>query len=171
MENYLGKQISDAYKPDPTFDKLANSSLKNTNAEQQNALNQKNSYVIELEQQVSKLRKQLSESQQNATMYMAKFKKSEQMVNSYKHAYTENRFILAQWMLSQKAFKAAAIEFGATLGKTADEVIEIGNTKKMDVLDNKFHPEHGCNANAMPLLEESKEKLMETILTKKKMKP
>lgn len=77
---------------------------------------------------------------------------------------------LADWMVSQKAYKELSIMFGFDKGLTADEVIEMGNDKKMDVLDNKHNPDHGSNANAIPLLENNKEKIRERIKEKSKKK-
>lgn len=189
MEDYLGKQIADAYKPDPTFNKLNNSALKNSNAEQQNALNQKSSYVIDLENKVKKLQKDLAEANKKADIYKDQISDASKVDSYYENLlakplseiaevngnfgvnYQKIMLTVAEWMLSQKAFKATAIEIGAALGKSVDEIIQMGNAKKMDVLDDKFDPEHGCNANAIPLIEENREKLRATISTKKKIKP
>lgn len=53
---------------------------------------------------------------------------------------------LAEWMVSQKAFKQLAIEFGLARGMTHQEVIRMGVGKKMAVLDGQFAPEYNTNA-------------------------
>jgi chromosome condensin MukBEF ATPase and DNA-binding subunit MukB len=78
-------------------------------------------------------------------------------------AYEEKMQIMAEWMVSQKAFKELAIQFGFEKGLSTDEVIELGNEKKLDVLDNKHDPEHGTNANGVSTIENRVEILKEKI--------
>lgn len=66
--------------------------------------------------------------------------------------YAANRKITAQdkviadWMVSQKAFKELAIEFGFDDGLSAKEVIQMGLDKEIDVLECKHDPSHKTNA-------------------------
>ena len=78
---------------------------------------------------------------------------------SFKEAYEAQMELLADWMVSQKAFKELAIQFGIEKGLTPDEVIEMGNTKKIDVIESKHDSAHGNNANGMPLLREKQDYL------------
>ncbi len=50
-------------------------------------------------------------------------------------------------MVSQKAYKELAIEYGAEIGLTPQTVMEIALEKKMDVLDCKHDPSHSTNAD------------------------
>ena len=78
---------------------------------------------------------------------------------SFKETYEAQMELLADWMVSQKAFKELAIQFGIEKGLTPDEVIEMGNTKKIDVIESKHDSAHGSNANGMPLLREKQDYL------------
>ena len=53
--------------------------------------------------------------------------------------------LISNWIVSQKAFKELAIEFGFEDGLSVDEVIEMGREKMIGVLDNKHNPKHGSN--------------------------
>lgn len=46
--------------------------------------------------------------------------------------------LLADWMVSQKAFKELAIQFGIEKGLTPTEVHQMGLNKELDVLENKM---------------------------------
>ena len=78
---------------------------------------------------------------------------------SFKETYEAQMELLADWMVSQKAFKELAIQFGIEKGLTPDEVIEMGNAKKVDVIESKHDSAHGSNANGMPLLREKQDYL------------
>ena len=78
---------------------------------------------------------------------------------SFKETYEAQMELLADWMVSQKAFKELAIQFGIEKGLTSDEVIEMGNAKKIDVIESKHDSAHGSNANGMPLLREKQDYL------------
>ena len=59
----------------------------------------------------------------------------------------EKEFI-AHWIVSQKAFKELAIEYGSQLGFSPEEIKKIGGQKEIDVLDCKNDPAHGTNASS-----------------------
>ena len=59
---------------------------------------------------------------------------------------TKQDKIIADWMVSQKAFKELAIEFGFDDGLSAQEVIKMGLDKEIDVLECKHDPSHRTNA-------------------------
>ena len=63
----------------------------------------------------------------------------------FKETYEAQMELLANWMVSQKAFKELAIQFGIEKGLTLDEVIEMGKNKKIDVLENNHHVSHNTN--------------------------
>lgn len=82
----------------------------------------------------------------------------------FKKTYEKQMELMAEWMLSQKAFKELAIQFGIERGLSANEVIQMGNEKKLDVLDNKHNSEHGSNANGIPLIEMKSDKLRDKVI-------
>ena len=69
--------------------------------------------------------------------------------------------LLAGWMVSQKAFKELAIQFGIEKGLTSDEVVEMGKNKKMDVLENKHEEQHNTNVSDSLFLVDRKDVLIE----------
>lgn len=166
MDSFLGDQIAKAYEKDSTFDRLQNRGLKKVNADQADALGAKSSYMVQLQEELSKLRTQLAEANQETAAAKNKQKKAERAESQYKEAYNSQMEVMAEWMVSQKAFKELAIQFGFELGHTAEETIAMGNEKKIDVLDNKHEQEHGSNANGLPFLQERATKLKTKLLEK-----
>lgn len=82
-----------------------------------------------------------------------------QQHENFKETYEEQQTILADWMVSQKAFKELAIQFGAEKGLPVQEVIEMGKDKKIDVLEDKNDPSHKTNASDAPEIGQRKEVL------------
>jgi aminopeptidase N len=68
---------------------------------------------------------------------------------SFKETYEKQMELLADWMVSQKAFKELAIQFGIEKGLTPDEVHKMGLDKELDVLENKNDPLHKTNSNTI----------------------
>ena len=62
----------------------------------------------------------------------------------FKKAYVLQQQLLADWMVSQKAFKELAIDLGLQLGKTKEEILEQGVANKEKVLNNTT--KHNSNA-------------------------
>jgi len=154
MDNFLGDQIAKAYEREPAFDRLQNRGLRQVNADQADALQAKSAYAAELQQQLASAKQQLAEASQELAGARNRQKKAERAEAQYREAYKNQMEVTAEWMLSQKAFKELAIQFGLEQGYDAEQTIALGNQKKLDVLDNKHHPEHGSNANGLPFLEE-----------------
>lgn len=71
---------------------------------------------------------------------------------NFQETYEQQMELIVNWMVSQKAFKEIAIQFGLEKGLTADEVIEIGHEKRLAVLDNQNNPEHKTNASDVPAI-------------------
>jgi hypothetical protein len=88
--------------------------------------------------------------------------------SDFRQNYEELMTHLAEWMVSQKAFKELAIQFGLEKALTLDEVIAKGDAKKFDVLENKHPPEHGSNAEGIPIIKEKTQVLKKRLETKKK---
>ena len=64
---------------------------------------------------------------------------------SFKETYEKQMELLAEWMVSQKAFKELAIQFGIEKGLTPTEVMQMGLNKKIDVLENRHDINHNTN--------------------------
>ena len=82
---------------------------------------------------------------------------------SFKETYEAQMDLLAEWMVSQKAFKELAIQFGIEKGLTSDEVIKMGRDKEIDVLENRHDVSHNTNVGDSvyigPRVEKLKNKL------------
>jgi len=85
---------------------------------------------------------------------------AEQNAN-FKETYEEQQTLLADWMVSQKAFKELAIQFGVEKGFQPSEVIEMGLDKKIDVLEDRNDPSHNTNVGDATLIGNRKESLIE----------
>lgn len=55
----------------------------------------------------------------------------------FKKAYVLQQQLLADWMVSQRAFKELAIDFGLQIGKTKEEILEQGVANKEKVINNE----------------------------------
>ena len=87
---------------------------------------------------------------------------------NFKATYEAQMQIMAEWMVSQKAFKELAIQFGFEKNLSPEKIMEMGDEKKLDVLDNKHEKNHGTNENGIPLIGEFKEKIKTKIKEKLK---
>jgi len=79
-----------------------------------------------------------------------------------KKAYNELSELMAEWIVSQKAFKELAIQFGYEKGLSKDEVFLMSLEKEIGVIEGKHNPEHNTNANksntVRPYIEKLKQK-------------
>ena len=82
---------------------------------------------------------------------------------SFKETYEAQMELFADWMVSQKAFKELAIQFGLEKGLSPDEVIQMGKDKKLDVLENKHDASHNTNVTDDQFIVNRKEVLMDKI--------
>ena len=98
----------------------------------------------QLQAEIENLRRQVREYNLLLSKPMLEIAKKN---GNFAATYNAQQEILADWMVSQKAFKELAIEFGGELGFSADQVIATGTTKKADVLDCKNNPDHNTNAD------------------------
>jgi hypothetical protein len=80
---------------------------------------------------------------------------------NFKETYEQQQTILADWMVSQKAFKEVAIQFGKEKGLSPDEVIEMGLDKDVDVLQDKHDPSHRTNVGDSTIIGPRREALLE----------
>lgn len=79
----------------------------------------------------------------------------------FKANYDAQMLLMADWMVSQKAFKELAIQFGFEKGLKPDEVMKIGSEKKIDVLECRNNPTHGTNSDTSEIISKRKEALIE----------
>ena len=87
---------------------------------------------------------------------------------SFKETYEAQMDLLAEWMVSQKAFKELAIQFGIEKGLTPDEVHQMGLNKELDVLENKNDPSHKTNSNTIKGIEQHIDSLKMKFHTRRK---
>lgn len=84
-----------------------------------------------------------------------------QQNEKFKETYEEQQTLLADWMVSQKAFKELAIQFGVEKGYTPEQVIEMGLDKDVDVLQEKHDPSHRTNVGDSTIIGPRREALLE----------
>ncbi len=84
-----------------------------------------------------------------------------QQNSNFKETYEEQQTILADWMVSQKAFKELAIQFGADKGLSQEQVWEMGQDKAIDVLQDKHDPTHNTNVGDSTIIGPRREVLLE----------
>ena len=78
---------------------------------------------------------------------------------SFKETYEAQMELLADWMVSQKAFKELAIQFGVEKGLTPDEIRDMGIKKESDVLLNNNNPSHKTNSSDLTTMQEEVNRL------------
>ena len=78
---------------------------------------------------------------------------------SFKETYEKQMELLADWMVSQKAFKELAIQFGIEKGLTPDEIRDMGIKKEFDVLLNNNNPSHKTNSSDLTTMQEEVDRL------------
>ena len=78
---------------------------------------------------------------------------------SFKETYEAQMELLADWMVSQKAFKELAIQFGIEKRLTPDEIRDMVIKKRSDVLLNNNNPSHKTNSSDLTTMQEEVNKL------------
>ena len=66
---------------------------------------------------------------------------------NFKATYEAQMQIMADWMVSQKAFKELAIQFGFDKKLSKDEVVQMAKDKKIDVINGNNDPLHNTNSD------------------------
>ena len=111
-----------------------------------------------------KLREQLNEQKPNvnSTNHILghQLRVAQQQIIELQQKLEEQQTLLADWMVSQKAFKELAIQLGAEKGLDPNEVIEMGLDKEIDVLENKNESSNKTNFNDSSHSEEIKDSLI-----------
>ena len=83
-----------------------------------------------------------------------------QQNGDFKQTYEKQMEIMADWMVSQKAFKELAIEFGFDDGLQPEEVIQMGADKEIDVLEDKHDESHNTNVGDSTIINPHRDKLI-----------
>lgn len=80
---------------------------------------------------------------------------------SFKETYRIEQELLADWMVSQKAFKELAIDLGIKLGKTKEEIDKEGLENEGKVLNNQTKHENNADKSSVirPHVEALKNKI------------
>ena len=78
---------------------------------------------------------------------------------SFKETYEAQMELLADWMVSQKAFKELAILFGIEKGLTPDESRDMVMKKRSDDLLNNNNPSHKTNSSDLTTMQEEVNRL------------
>jgi uncharacterized lipoprotein len=81
--------------------------------------------------------------------------------HDFKKTYEEQQTLLADWMVSQKAFKELAIQLGLEKCMSIEEVIEIAQDNVINVLNDKNNPNHNTNSSDDSFISKRIEVLLE----------
>ena len=173
MTSFLGNEVEKAINNsnNGADHQLRNIALRGLSIEQQKAINelqvQNTTLTIEnkkLKKENESLKRQLSNAEDTAEEYEQLLCKPmleiAQQNGDFKQTYEKQMEIMADWMVSQKAFKELAIEFGFDDGLQPDEVIKMGLDKEIDVLNNKHDPSHKSNSTDGNVIAPHRDKLI-----------
>jgi hypothetical protein len=135
---------------------MERSNLNNTNQ----ALNNGNLQAqnVQLKQEVAKLQGENQYYRQLLCKPMAEIAEKN---NNFKETYEKQMEIMAEWMVSQKAFKELAIQFGFEKGQSAKETIQQGLDKEIDVLMDKHNPEHRTGSENSSIIRPRRQRLID----------
>jgi hypothetical protein len=80
---------------------------------------------------------------------------------NFKKTYELQQELLANWMVSQRAFKELAIDLGLELGKSKEEVIAEGMAERINVIENNTQHDNnmGDDFYVKPYVDKIKSKL------------
>ena len=146
---------------DSTTQKLVNDALARS---VRGAISEKNEGINILQQQVNNLSASLADAQNDLNKKTEELEEAEETIEFYKNLLCQPMSVIAQkninfkatyeaqmqtladWMVSQKAFKELAIQFGFEKGLSVEQVVQMGKSKKVDVIENKNDLSHKTNA-------------------------
>lgn len=167
MSNYLSNEIGKAVEnsnagPDH---QLRNIALRQNNIEQLKGLQLKDQMISDLQQDVSSLRNEVKklktenadlkrklliandEAEEYSDLLCKPMREIAARNGNFKDTYDKQMEIMADWMVSQKAFKELAIQFGFEKGINKDETVKIAQSKKQGVLNQEHDPNNNTNAD------------------------
>lgn len=181
MSNYLSNEIGKAVENSNAGadHQLRNIALRQNNIEQLKGLQLKDQMISDLQQDVSSLRNEVKKLKTENTDLKRKLSIANDEAEEYsdllckpmyeiaarngnfRETYEEQQTIFADWMVSQKAFKELAIQFGFEKGQSAKETIQQGLAKEIDVLMDKHNSEHKTNVGDSSVIGPRKQKLID----------
>lgn len=97
-----------------------------------------------LQKEVTELKEQVAEYEKLLSKPMHEIANNK-LGRDFKKVYIEQQKFISNWMVSQKAFKELAIQYGEELDKTREEVIVEANKQKIFVIENLTNPENETN--------------------------
>lgn len=128
-------------------------------------------HIGTLTAEVSKLREELRQTKEQLEDYEYLLCKPMHEIarlnGDFKKTYEEQQTLFADWMISQKAFKELAIQFGFEKGLTAEDTIKKGIEMEIDVLEDKHNPKHNTNVGDSTIIGPRKDKLIQKIKSTK----
>jgi hypothetical protein len=146
---------------------IANEGKRLANEGERAANREANEYqakLIQKDEELAKIKKKLYNAQDDLEEYKQLLCKPmleiAQQNGNFKETYDKQMQIMADWMVSQKAFKELAIQFGFDKGLKPDQVIEMGLDKKIDVLENKHDESHNTNVGDSVIIGPHREQLI-----------
>ena len=102
---------------------------------------------------IQRIANQLAEDKRNLQKLLAQpMREIAKQNDDFKKTYKNEMEFLADWMVSQKAFKELAIQYGNKFGIQPEEVIAQGKSLKQHVLKGENNPSHNTNADEFILL-------------------
>jgi hypothetical protein len=142
-------------------------------ADELQALNEKAvSLNGELEDEISSLRRQRNHIYQE---FIKERDYRNEIVDKHDALLEENiklkseresqMLLLADWMVSQKAFKELSIQYGLMQGLSVEEVLIQGKKKELDVLESKHDVAHNTNADNSSVIKPRINQLKEKIIS------
>ncbi|WP_139285318.1 hypothetical protein [Acidovorax soli] len=99
---------------------------------------------VQLQQEVARLQ---GENQYYRQLLCKPMNEIAEKNGNFKETYEKQMEIMADWMVSQKAFKELAIQFGFEKGQSAQETIQQAKDLKTSVIQGKNNPDHKTNAD------------------------
>ena len=139
-------------------DKLGNAQIQNIQL-----INQLNSIQRELNTEKEKNKKLKQEVEILHQLLCKPLGVIAENNDNFKKNYEEQMETMADWMVSQKAFKELAIEFGLEKSLKLEGIIQMGNKKELDVLNDKHDPSHNTNVGDSTIIGPRRNKLIAKI--------
>lgn len=183
MSDALDQQISNTEAATQAIKEQSAAIRQRINEQNQNHADRKNSQLkSELDtvnSQLNEVNRKLAESQREAIKNKREATEAKNEVLAYKdllcrpmaeiaevngnfkETYEKQMELMADWMVSQKAFKELAIQFGLEKGQSAQETIKQGLNKEIDVLKNKHDDAHKTNSTDGNIIGPRVEKLID----------
>lgn len=159
LGSFLGNEVAKANNSDTGVDhQLRNIALRQNNITQSEIIGSQQQQISTLNNQVDDLQRRLANTEKESQKNKDDVRNYENLLSKpmyeiaqkhlgFRRAYEEQQKMIANWMVSQKAFKELAIQFGLEKGMAPDEVIQKGFDMEIDVLENKNNPDHNTNTD------------------------